>query len=424
MLIMEKLSQGDRGIFVYYLQLALIRAGYPIALDGIFGPDTCDALRQFTGQSSCSVTDETWQLLIPYLKGYVNHTLQSGDTYWKLARTYNTTIAAIRRANPNASPLDLTPGTTLKIPLPFSLVSTDVPYSSLLTKWILEGLTIRYPFLSLTTIGHSVTGSPLSCLRIGDGKREVFYNASFHANEWITTPLLLNFAEQYAMAYSRNETIGGLPTRSLYNACSLYLVPLVNPDGVDLVTGALSQERFFIQAQNIAADYPMIPFPNGWKANIDGIDLNLQFPAGWENARRIKYAQGFTAPAPRDFVGYAPLSAPESRAIYDFTLQHDFSLILAYHTQGEVIYWKYLDYDPKGAYELGQYFSQVSGYLLEETPSASAYAGYKDWFILNYNRPGYTIEVGLGISPLPLSQFPKIYHDNLGILTGAMAFSS
>ncbi|MGN0341638.1 MAG: M14 family metallopeptidase [Roseburia sp.] len=421
---MKNLSPNDRGVYVYYLQLALIRAGYPMALDGIFGPDTCSSLKQFTGQSSCQVMDETWQKLLPYLKGYVEYLLQAGDTYWQLARKYGTTIAAIRRANPSVNPLYLAPGTTLKIPLPFSLVPTDVPYSSLLTEWILDGLITRYPFLELETVGHSVMGRPLSCLRIGNGKKETFYNASFHANEWITTPLLLNFAEQYASAYTQNESIGGLSARQLFTTCSLYLIPLVNPDGVDLVTGALTEEHYLTQAQAIAADYPMIPFPDGWKANIDGIDLNLQFPAGWENARRIKYAQGYTSPAPRDFVGYEPLSAPESKALYDFTLRHDFSLILAFHTQGEVIYWKYLDYDPKGAYELGRYFSQVSGYLLEETPETSGYAGYKDWFIMHYNRPGYTIEVGLGINPLPLSQFPKIYRDILGILTGAMAFSS
>ena len=31
------------------------------------------------------------------------------------------------------------------------------------------------------------------------------------------------------------------------------------------------------------------------------------------------------------------------------------------------------------------------------------FAGYKDWFIQYYDRPGYTIEVGLGQSPLPLT---------------------
>ena len=35
-------------------------------------------------------------------------------------------------------------------------------------------------------------------------------------------------------------------------------------------------------------------FQVGWKANIKGVDLNLQFPAGWEKAKEIKYAQGFT----------------------------------------------------------------------------------------------------------------------------------
>lgn len=53
---------------------------------------------------------------------------------------------------------------------------------------------------------------------------------------------------------------------------------------------------------------------------------------------------------------------------------------------------------------------------MEITPPESASAGYKDWFIKQYNRPGYTIEAGLGVNPLPLSQFDKIYRDNIGIL--------
>ena len=69
-------------------------------------------------------------------------------------------------------------------------------------------------------------------------------------------------------------------------------------------------------------------FQVGWKANILGTDLNLQFPAGWKNAKEIKYAQGFNKPAPRDFVGLEPLSEPESLAIYNFTLIHDKNLLL------------------------------------------------------------------------------------------------
>jgi g-D-glutamyl-meso-diaminopimelate peptidase len=146
------------------------------------------------------------------------------------------------------------------------------------------------------------------------------------------------------------------------------------------------------------------------------VDLNLQFPAGWEEARRIKFAQGFTSPAPRDFVGYGPLTEPESLALYNFTLEHDFNLILAYHTQGKEIYWQFQDYAPQEAYYIGQELAKVSGYTLANVPYESSFAGYKDWFVQQYRRLGYTIEAGIGESPLPLSQFNQIYNDNLGII--------
>ncbi len=150
------------------------------------------------------------------------------------------------------------------------------------------------------------------------------------------------------------------------------------------------------------------------------MDLNLQFPAGWEQAKEIKYKQGFTQPAPRDFVGYGPLTAPESVALYNFTLQHNFSLVIAYHTQGRVIYYEYQDYTPSNSKEIANTFAKVSGYTVEETPYNSSFAGYKDWFILYYGRPGFTIEVGLGNNPLPISQFAGIYRENLGILVLGM----
>ena len=103
--------------------------------------------------------------------------------------------------------------------------------------------------------------------------------------------------------------------------------------------------------------------------------------------------------------------------MYDYTLALAPALTLALHTQGEVIYWRYLDYEPPQSRRIGEIFSEASGYTLEETPFASGFAGYKDWFIQNYDRPGYTIECGLGENPLPLSQFESIYAANLGILT-------
>ena len=121
-------------------------------------------------------------------------------------------------------------------------------------------------------------------------------------------------------------------------------------------------------------------------------------------------------PAPRDFVGFGPLTELESLAIYNFTLMHDFRLVIAYHTQGKEIYWNFQNINPPQGYEIGTKFANVSGYILTDVPYNSSFAGYKDWFIQNYNRPGYTIEAGIGENPLPIEQFDDIYNDNLGIL--------
>ena len=127
-------------------------------------------------------------------------------------------------------------------------------------------------------------------------------------------------------------------------------------------------------------------------------------------------AQGFDKPAPRDYVGLAPLIATEALALYNFTISHNFNKVLAYHTQGEVIFWQYQNYTPSESEFIVNQFANVSGYTPEDTPFNSSFAGYKDWFIYVYRKPGFTIEAGLGENPLPISQFDKIYNDNLGIL--------
>lgn len=299
-----------------------------------------------------------------------------------------------------------------------SIISTNVNYTFNVLKVDLYNLLRTFNFLQVTTIGYSVLGNEIYAVKIGNGKNQVFYSASYHANEWITSIVLMKFIEDFCNAYVNNSNIYNYSARSIFNDTTIYLVPMVNPDGVNLVSGFYKSNSLpYIQANAISKNYPNIRFPDGWKANIRGVDLNLQFPANWEKAKEIKYSQGFTSPAPKDFVGYGPLTEPEVLAIYNFTLQHNFRLILAYHSQGEVIYWKYLDYLPAESYFIGQQFANSSGYSLDLTPPESAFAGYKDWFIQNYNRPGYTIEVGLGENPLPLSQFNRIYNDNIGILT-------
>ena len=345
--------------------------------------------------------------------------MRAGDTFSALAQQYGTSVEAIRLANPYLDPERLPIGRAVTVPLPFPVTPVRIPYSSALIGYVVRGLAARYPTLAIGEFGRSVLGKPLWYLTLGSGEKCVFYNAAHHANEWITTPLLLTFCEQLCARLGDGGELGGQDIRALLRQVTLVLAPAVDPDGIDLVTGALSRERTDA-ARTLAQNYPAIPLPSGWKANIRGVDLNLQYPAGWSTAREIKFAAGYTRPGPRDYVGPAPLTAPESLAMYGFTRALDPQLTLSYHTQGRVIYWQYDGYDVPGSKAIAERFADASGYAVAATPYAAGHAGYKDWFLQDFRRPGFTIEAGSGENPLPLSQFPDIWSDNLGILLGGM----
>lgn len=268
-----------------------------------------------------------------------------------------------------------------------NIVPTTLPYTYFLLRQNINLLKNIYPFLEVETVGKSVLGKNLYVLKLGNGPKSVFYSGSIHANEYITSILLMKFIEEYCSAFLSNSKLGEVSIPELYTSVTIYIMPMVNPDGVDLVTNAYINSYPYIKAQTIAKNFPEIPFPFGWKANIKGVDLNLQFPAMWDKAKEIKCEQGFCQPAPRDFVGYGPLTEPEAIAIYNFTLKHDFDLIIAYHTQGQEIYWNFQDIKPENGYEIGQQFANLSGYALTDVPYNSSFAGYKDWFIQNYKKP-------------------------------------
>lgn len=419
------LKLNDNGSLVELLQLGLIRSGFLSGEpDGFFGNRTKEAVINFQkafGLDPDGIAGpKTFGELKKYITGYYIKTVSKGETLWSIAAMAGISLDSLITANPDIDPDSITTGQKITVPFSFELVPSDISYSSLLTSLIIDGMTARFPFINKTVIGKSVTGKDITALSAGRGKNRIFINSGFHANEWLNIPVTLKFFEEYLTAVSKDSTICGFGAAELFKNTAVHLIPLVNPDGTDIATRALTQGEYFDKAEEISRSFPDVPFPEGWKANINGTDLNLQFPAGWEKAKAIKYAQGFTKPSPIEFVGFGPLTEPESRAVYDYTLKNDFRMILAYHSQGSIIYWKYGEFLPPESERIGYILSEKSGYPLELTPPDSSFAGYKDWFIQDFNRPGYTIETGLGKNPLPTTQFDKIYEENKPLLAAAI----
>jgi g-D-glutamyl-meso-diaminopimelate peptidase len=143
----------------------------------------------------------------------------------------------------------------------------------------------------------------------------------------------MRFMEDYAEAAASGGALCGYDAKRLFDAASLTALPMVDPDGVDLVTGALTSGAFF----DAAPRFPKATrksFSIGLESQYPGIDLNLQYPAGWLCARRTKPRSASRRRVRGIIRSGAPLE-PESRAVYEMTRRHDFCLTISLHTQGK-----------------------------------------------------------------------------------------
>lgn len=337
-----------------------------------------------------------------------NYTIRQGDTFWGIARRRNLSVDALLLLNQSLNPSALQVGEDLSIPLRITqpVVMGQQAYSFGILDQDIKRLKNAFPFIRVNQIGESVLGKPLYEIQIGNGEKKVHINGSFHANEWITTPILMRFMNDYLLSLTNRGAIRGVVMEPLYSSVTLSLVPMVNPDGVDLVIEgpppALREELIEFNKGNTNF--------SGWKANINGVDLNNQYPAKWELEKERKEEKN---PAPRDFPGYKPLSEPEAIAMAELARSGGLDRVLALHTQGEEFYWGFEGMEPPESEMLAEEFERVSGY--RSVRYIDSFAGYKDWFIQEFQRPGFTIELGMGINPLPLSQFDRIYESVLGI---------
>lgn len=271
------------------------------------------------------------------------------------------------------------------------------------SKWLdatIANMKKTYPFISIGSIGNSVLGKPIHEIKIGKGTKKIHMNASFHANEWITTMTLMSLLNSYLLSFKTESAIQEFDAKFFYENIELSVVPMVNPDGVDLVLNGppLEYKEEIMKINHDSDDFIH------WKANIRGVDLNKQFPANWEAVKES--GQAPNKPSLRDYPGNVPLSEPEAIAMANLVRNNHFDYILAFHTQGEEFYWGYEGFEPPESAVMAKKLEQVSGY--KAIQYIDSHAGFKDWFIQEFKRPGFTIELGKGINPLPLSQFTKI----------------
>ena len=286
-------------------------------------------------------------------------------------------------------------------------------YDYLARQRIVNEICGEYPFIKHSVIGKSCMGKDIAALKIGSASEYSLIAAAFHGSERITATVLLMYIEDLAFAIKNDLSIEGVNAIRGLKGRGVIFVPCVNPDGCDI--SLLGKAACGGDADRIARlcknDF------SRWNANFRGVDINHNFNADWDNLRTKERKMGIYGPSPSRYGGPKPESEPETQALVKLCKNIKIRHTLALHTQGEVIYWNFGEHTPPRSRRIAEILATASGYALDVPIEIADGGGFKDWFIEEYNRPGFTVEIGKGTNPLNAESSEDIYLNIREMLT-------
>lgn len=289
----------------------------------------------------------------------------------------------------------------------FDFVTPPKPTENAREKMV-SAITKKYPFIKRIDIGKSLCGRPIEALQIGCSNKMTLFTAAFHGMEWLTTLLMFKFLCEIGKVLDAGENKSENYTE--LSLClehrGLMVVPCVNPDGVEIqLKGYETAGKYQQLVKNVSGGNT-----SSWQANARGVDLNHNFNAGWDELHLREQELGIIGASPTRYGGIYPESELEVKALTTLCESYFFDYVFAFHSQGEEIFWHFGENTPENSQEIANKLAKLSSYNVGMPEQIATGGGFKDWFIQKHKRPGFTIEVGRGKNPLPLSDLCNIYN--------------
>ena len=255
----------------------------------------------------------------------------------------------------------------------------------------MAALQAAYPeTVTVSSIGESELGLDIPVMLVGNPQapNRVLMQGAMHAREHFTAWLLMAIIDH------------SLSTKLLSDNVCYHVIPMSNPDGVFISQSqTLNDSQKEIYQSDLSSGYTSYDsktYAQKWKSNALGVDLNRNFPSGWENSLE------HPLPSSERFRGNSPLCAAESKALADYTQGRHFSATLSFHSHGSVLYYAYGSKQPVNdlSYSLALAVQQPTGYRPIGGYDGTSGAGYKDWAMDALDIPSITVEIGSNSTPL------------------------
>lgn len=273
-----------------------------------------------------------------------------------------------------------------------------------------EALVKRYPEAELFSIGESVMEKKIFCIKVGTGTKKLFINGAHHGLEYLTAAFVVRFLREYLERLETGADFYGYDVKTLFAETTIYAVPMVNPDGVDIAVNGIDITNPY--HRKLISMVGIHSFNRVWQANANGVDINHNYNAGWRVVQM--------RPSPSCYSGPYSESEPETKAVVQFVRDVGFDMLLAFHSQGGEIYYDFDGKETATARTLAEEFAGVSGYTAAVPTGTAAFGGCKDWFIQEFGKAGFTVEIGRGENPLPAEMLEQIFPENAKIILCAL----
>lgn len=264
------------------------------------------------------------------------------------------------------------------------------------------------PVFSVGTLARSILGKEIPIVGFGTGEHAVLYVGAHHGSESITAALLVDFLADAARLPGSGKTICGVSAEYLLSRRRFFVIPMLNPDGVEYATKGLNGENPLYErvlAMNGGEDF------THWQANARGVDLNHNYDAGFYEYKQLERERGLWNGAPTGFSGEYPESEPETAALARFLRASQGSVqgVLTLHTQGEEIFCGKPGETSAKTEAVCRLLERNTGYKRSEPTGSAAFGGLTDWCLSALGIPAFTLECGKGQNPLPMSGRGALY---------------
>ena len=268
-----------------------------------------------------------------------------------------------------------------------------------------RALTERHGALSVSVLTRSILGREIPLIKLGQGKRAVLYVGAHHGTDGITTGVLMDFVADYLRQYERGTTVFEYPMSYLFEERCIYVVPMLNPDGVEYAVKGIAQDNPLLERVMKMEGSGDLPH---WQANARGVDLHHNYDAGFFSFQRTS---GLQEGAAARYGGEFPESEPETAALARFLRwkREEIAGVISLHTAGEELISSCCDTLSAKTMAVGRVLSRMTGYEMVRPEGVSAFGSLSDWCVTKLGRPAFTVRCGKGEVPLAPEQQPRIY---------------